>query len=91
MKGQSSAIRLSRELRLAGETLLMGLSGGQRFAQLPNSGFESASLVLVIAVFLRQTGHLSLESLEPRDGFDDNAGACGWSNAGHKMRSFPGN
>jgi len=66
----------------------MGLSGGQRFAQLPNSGFESASLVLVIAVFLRQTGHFSLELLEPRNGFDDNAGACGWSNAGHKIRDF---
>jgi hypothetical protein len=68
--------------------LLKGLSGGQRFAQLLNRGVKSASLARVILVPPRQSGHLSLESLQPRDGFDDDADACGWSNAGHKLAIF---
>jgi hypothetical protein len=66
----------------------MGSSGGQRFAQLLNSGVKSASLARVILVPSRQSGHLSLESLQPGDGFDDNADACGWTNAGHNCATF---
>jgi hypothetical protein len=72
---------------VAGVGLLMGSSGGQRFAQLLNSGLKSASLARVILVPSRQSGHLSVESLQPRDGFDDDADACGWTNAGHKLRN----
>jgi hypothetical protein len=42
-------------------------------------------MVLVILVRSGKTRHLTLESLERRDGFDNNADACGWDNARHTM------
>ena len=42
-------------------------------------------MVLVILARLGETRHLTPESLERRDGFDNNADACGWDNTGHTM------
>ena len=42
-------------------------------------------MVLVILARLGKTRHLTPESLERRNGFDNNADACGWDNAGHTM------
>lgn len=48
-------------------------------------------MVLVMLVSSRETGHLTPESLERRDRFDNNAHACGWDNAGHsKIKSVTG-
>jgi hypothetical protein len=43
-------------------------------------------MVLVILARLGETRHLTLEPLERRDGFNNNADACGWDNAGHTIR-----
>jgi hypothetical protein len=85
MYGQTPTIRFSLELPVAGVLLLMVLSDVQRFAQLLNSDLESASSALVILVFLRKTGHLSLEPLKAGEGVEDNTGACGWGDTRHKM------
>ena len=42
-------------------------------------------MVLVILVRSGETRHLTPESLERRNGFDNNADACDWGNAGHTM------
>lgn len=42
-------------------------------------------MMLVILARLGETRHLTPESLERRDGFDNNSDACGWDNAGHTM------
>ena len=42
-------------------------------------------MVLVILARLGKTRHLTPESLERRNGFDNNADACGWDNSGHTM------
>jgi hypothetical protein len=41
-------------------------------------------MVLVIRAPSGETGHFTPESLERRDGFDNDADACGWDNAGHR-------
>jgi len=57
-----------------------------RLAQFLNSRVEHAFMVFVIPARLGETRHLTPESLERRDGFDNNANACGWDNAGHTIR-----
>ena len=47
-------------------------------------------MVLVSLASLGETGHLTPEPLERRNGFDNDADACGWDNAGHTIRLVAG-
>jgi hypothetical protein len=83
MYGQLSAIRLI--LELAVRIRLSFAYPADRFAQFFNSLVERTFMVLVILACMGETGYLTPESPERRDGFDINADACGWHSAGHTI------
>ena len=81
MYRQSPASCLIPEL-LGRVMLLVRLPTGG-FAQFLNGRVKHTLMVLVVLARLGETRHLTPEPLERRDGFDNNADACGWDNTGH--------